>query len=60
MDVILNEKSQFTLQAAKELHGITQRFFDYALWAAQNDGKEVKSLEGKKRTLENEANAPIK
>ena len=40
----------------KKQQGITQRFFDIALRAAQNDIKNLTTLEEKKRTIENGAN----
>ena len=40
----------------KKQQGITQRFFDIALRAAQNDIKNLTPLEEKKRTIENGAN----
>ena len=40
----------------KNVQGISQRFFDFALWAAQNDIKDLITLERKERTIENEAN----
>ena len=43
-------------QLHKKLQGITQRFFDIALRAAQNDIKNLTPLEEKKRTIENGAN----
>mgnify|MGYP006931947021 CR=1 FL=1 len=54
--ILKREVSFHTAGANKEPLRITQRFFDIALRAAQNDGKRKITLEGKKRRLVNEAN----
>jgi len=43
-------------QSYKNPQGITQRFFDIALRAAHNDIKNLTTVKGKKRTIENGAN----